>query len=188
MFGWDFRAKTPLPAGAHTQLTSGPLIASPHPETIPTLPPNAAALMAAAPPDRCLRPGCSGKLAPRKGILKVPGMGGVLVVEDSARCKRQVYVACQKCGTPVPVDHPRQKEVDSQCEAAELKERQEAERASRQAAASPPKAAPINQALSLPDAVNSAHDLIMRLRADLERLTHRLAALEKARKTPAEGG
>jgi hypothetical protein len=190
MFGFSKAAEStalaPLP-GAPTRVGGGPTIAGFRAEAVPTLPANAAEMMQHAPPNKCIRKGCGGQLCVVKGVVKVDAGNGVIMLEDSDRVKKwQSYVCCSRCGCPVPVNHPMQAKLDAGWQEQEARARQEGERASRQAAASPPKAAPINQALSLPDAVNSAHDLIMRLRADVERLTQRVAALEKARTTPAD--
>jgi hypothetical protein len=73
-----------------------------------------------------------------------------------------------------------QVKLDADWRALEGKEKAERERAEKAAAASPPpRATPINQALSLPDSVDAAHDLIARQGAEIQRLTHRVASLER---------
>src|SRR5215831_11189001 len=58
--------------------------------------------MAHAPVDRCLRPGCAGKLGVTRGVIRVESSPGVYdKLEDSERCRRQSYVACTVCRTPV---------------------------------------------------------------------------------------
>jgi hypothetical protein len=140
MFG--FQSKTLLPAGAATPLVGGPVIASPRPECVPTFPPIALEWAKHAPPNKCIRPGCGGSLAVFQGIIYVDagGVGGARRVEDSDRCRRKSYFGCSRCRLPVPLDHPMQVKLDADWRALEAKEKAEAERlAKAAAAASPPK-------------------------------------------------
>src|SRR5262249_52612787 len=108
-----------LPPGAATLAGTGPTIAGFRLESVPTLPANAEALAAQAPGNRCIMPGCSGRLGVYKGVIKVADAGGLAKLEDSYRCKKQSYVACELCRTPVPATHPRQLELDQQWQALE---------------------------------------------------------------------
>jgi hypothetical protein len=175
MFGLG--TKTPAPAGANTPLASGPVIATPHPDQVPILRPDAGALAAEAPPDRCIRRGCGGKLGVRGGIVKVDGGNGVAILEDSYRCRRQSYIACQRCGTTVPVNHPMQVKLDADWQAQDAKDKAEAERLAKRPPA--PAAQPINSALSMPDAIQALCDRLERRDAEQQQLVYRLAAMEK---------
>jgi hypothetical protein len=75
----------------------------------------------------CPDPNCSGQLAVIRGRVMVPSktMLGTVVAEDSPRARRQVYVGCGKCDTPVALDHPRQVKLDAEWDAAEKAEKAE---------------------------------------------------------------
>jgi hypothetical protein len=173
--------KTVLPPGASVPGMSGPTIGGFRLESVPTLPPLADEWMKQAPPNRCIVPGCSGKLAVFRGVVALPAAAGSANrLEDSDRCKRQSYVACERCRTPVPVTHPRQVALDQEWQALEAKEKAEAERLAKLRALSPP--APvqaINPAVTLDALAQSAFDEAARLRRDHQALQQRVAALER---------
>jgi hypothetical protein len=189
MFG---KTKSPddqpaLPGAPSPSGFSGPVIpgTGQRLEQAATLAGNAEALMAQAPPDRCLRPGCSGKLGVFRGTVLVDGGGGVKTPEVSERGKRQSFIACMNCRFPVPVNHPRQIALDKEWEQREALDRQEADRAAKQAAAAkanPPQSPPINAMMNVVEAVEAAHDRLNRHDAEIARLVHRVAVLEKALK------
>jgi hypothetical protein len=175
--------KTVLPAGASTTTAAGPNFTAPqpHPDQVPTLRPDANELMANAPPGRCIRRGCSGQLGVRRGIIRIPTGAGLYANEDSERCRRQSYVACQLCGTVVPVSHPLQQKLDADWRAVEEKEKAERERQQKAAAAAGPAkpVQPINPVVGLPEQTNANTDDIARLRRDHQALQQRVAALER---------
>jgi hypothetical protein len=169
----------PLAPGAATLTTIGPAIAAPHPDQVPVLRPDADELMTNAPPNRCIRRGCSGALGVRKGVVMVPAGPGVNKLEDSERCRRQSFISCVLCNTVVPVNHPAQQKLDSDWRAVEEKEKAERERQQRAAqAAGPVKVAPVNPVVGLPEQTNANTDDIARLRRDHQALQQRVAALE----------
>jgi hypothetical protein len=179
MLGFGAKAKNlspalGLPAGAAIP-THGSLQAAAHLNAAPGQP----SPMPTGRESDC--PRCGRKLVFRSGpvLVTAQGFGGQATVEDSPRSRRQRYVSCPgQCGA-VPENHPMQVRLDQQW--AEVEAKEAAER-SRLAALPPPppaRAMAINPALSLPDAIDAAHDLIGGLRRDVERLTHRVTALEK---------
>jgi hypothetical protein len=178
----DFASTTQAPAlpGAVTIMGAGPTIGGFDLDTVPTLPPDADALMANAPADRCIRKGCSGKLGVHRGVVSIHAANGVLKLEDSDRCRRQSYVACEDCNMVVPVNHPMQVKLDADWRAVEAKDKSERERVAKAVVSSAPaKATPINPVMSMADAIEAAHDLIARMIGENERLVRRVAALEK---------
>jgi hypothetical protein len=161
---------------------AGPTIQGHRLEATPTLDANSEALMQRAPPGRCIKPHCSGRLDVFRGLVLTEGGNGTKVPEVSERNRRQSYVACEVCRTPVPVNHPRQQELDRAWQEREQADKLEADRAQKQRAAqasSPAKPPPVNEAMTLPDAVQRAHDRIDRLEATVQKLTYRVADLEK---------
>jgi hypothetical protein len=186
MFGLKTKSpdeQPPLPGAAVPAGFSGPVIEGYRSEMVPTLAANAEELMNRAPPNRCIKPGCGGQLSVFTGILMTDAGNGVKRPEDSDRCRRKSFVACATCRFPVPVNHPRQLALDRDWEAREALDRQEAERAKHQAAlaaSNPPKAPPVNQMMNVVEAVEAALDLLAKQGAEIQRLTHRVAALEKA--------
>jgi len=175
--------QSPPPGAAAPSGFSGPVIEGHRAEMVPTLAANAEELAKRAPPNRCIRPGCSGQLSIFSGILMIDAGNGIKKPEDSDRCRRKSYVACATCHFPVPVNHPMQQRLDADWRAREEQEKAEADRAAKQRvaqASSPPKpAALINSAMSLPDAVERLYDLHSRLAKDFQAALHRLAAVEK---------
>jgi hypothetical protein len=89
-------------------------------------------------PDRCGH--CGGALAVFRGPLLVedPAHPGALARrEGTPRDRRESWVGCGGCQTPVPPDHPRQVALDRDWESLETKEAAEKDRQAKAKAARP---------------------------------------------------
>ena len=113
--------------------------------------------------DRCRL--CGDQIAAMRGKVMVQlKAGGQLEEEKSRRAQRQSYFGCGGCGLPVPLDHPRQVELDRQWDELEAKEKKERERVAK---VKPAKMTPHKEL-----------NLVQALAEDLATLQKRVSVLE----------